>query len=81
MKVEFDEDEAWEVLSVVVTRLADEAELSDTDRAKVRRWRSEVMKPRGDGVRQFAAKLNADIAKTMERKAGSHIRKPDWRKR
>ena len=81
MKVEFDEDEAWEVLSVVVTRLADEAELSDTDRAKIRRWRSEVMKPRGDGVRQFAAKLNSDIATTMQRKAGSQIRKPDWRKR
>lgn len=81
MKVEFDEDEAWEVLAVVVSRLAEEATLSDADRAKIRRWRSDVMKPRGDAVRQFAAKLNADIATTMERKAGSHIRKPDWRKR
>ena len=81
MKVEFDEDEAWQVFSVVVTRLADDTRLEDSDRAKIRRWRSEVMKPRGDGIRHLAAKLNADIATTMARKAGSHIRKPDWRKR
>ena len=79
MRVEFDSNEAWELLSLVVARLADEAKLTDSDRAKVRRWRSDVMSPGGEAVRVFATKLNDDLAETMQRAEGSAIRKPDWR--
>ncbi len=80
MKVEFDPDQAWELMSLVVARLADEAGLADGDRAALRRWRSESMQPSGDGMRLLTEKVNADIATTLGRKRGSHIRKPDWRK-
>jgi len=80
MKVEFDTREAWEIFSAVITRLADEATLSDSDRAKIRRWRSDIMKPSGDEVRMFTEKLNRDLADTKRRHESSRIRKPDWRK-
>ena len=80
MKVEFEPDEAWELMSLVIARLADEAVLADGDRAKIRRWRSESMQASGEGMRLLTEKVNADIAATLDRKRASHIRKPDWRK-
>jgi len=80
VKVELEPDEAWELMSLVVARLADEAVLAHGDRAALRRWRSESMQPSGDGMRLLTEKVNTDIAATQGRKRSSHIRKPDWRK-
>jgi len=80
MRVELEPEEAWRLMSLVVARLADEAGLSDGDRATLRRWRSATMQPSGDGMRLLTEKVNADIAATQARKRGSRIRKPDWRK-
>ncbi|MCH8900680.1 MAG: hypothetical protein IIC88_00090 [Chloroflexi bacterium] len=79
MKVELDIDEAWDLMSLVVARLAKDASLSDSDRAKVRRWRSNTMRPEGEAMRLLTGKLNEDLAAAMERKKRSQIRKPDWR--
>ncbi len=79
MKVELDVDEAWELMSLVVVRLAEGAALSDGDRSKVRRWRSRSMRPEGDAMRLLAGKMNEDLATAAERKKRSQIRKPDWR--
>ncbi len=79
MKVELEPDEAWELMSLVVARLAGEADLADRDRATLRRWRSESMQPSGDGMRLLTDKINLDMAATLGRKRGSRIRKPDWR--
>jgi hypothetical protein len=79
MKVELDADEAWELMSVVVARLAEEAQLSDEDRAKVRRWRSDSMRPGQESMRLLARKINEDVAEAFERKKRSQVRKPDWR--
>ena len=79
MKVELDVDETWALMSRVVARLAEEAALSDVDRAKVRRWRSESMRPGGDSIDLLARKLNEDLAEAAERKKRSQIRRPDWR--
>ncbi len=79
MKVELEPDEAWELMSLVVARLAGEVDLADSDRATLRRWRSESMQPSGDGMRLLTDKINLDMAVTLGRKRGSRIRKPDWR--
>ena len=79
MKIELDIDEAWDLMSLVVARLAKDASLSDSDRAKVRRWRSNTMRPEGDAMRLLTGKLNEDVAMAMERKKRSQIRRPDWR--
>ena len=79
MRVELDTDEAWELMSRVVTRLLDEAELPKADKAQIRRWRSNEMRPGSDAMRVLAEKMNADIQASFERKKRSAIRKPDWR--
>jgi hypothetical protein len=79
MKVELDVDETWELMSLVVARLLDEASLANSDRAKVRRWRSESMDPGGESMRLLTRKINEDLAEAFERKKRSQIRKPDWR--
>jgi hypothetical protein len=79
MKVEFDADEAWELMSLVVARIADEAKLPAADKANVRRWRSNEMKPGSEPMRLLARKINDDLAQAIERKKRSQIRKPDWR--
>jgi hypothetical protein len=78
MKVELDTDEAWNLMSHVIVRLLDETELSDTDRARIRRWKSDEMRVTSQEMRVLTQKINDDVKKTMERKAKSQIRKPDW---
>lgn len=78
MKVELDTDESWNLLSHIIVRLVDEAPLADSDRAKIRRWKSEEMRPTSQEMRVLASKINEDLAKTMERKTKSQLRKPDW---
>lgn len=78
MRVELDVDEAWALMSYVVKRLVDETPLSDEDRARIRRWRSEKMRPTDDAMQILATKINQDLAHAMEAKRRSQIRKPDW---
>ena len=79
MKVELDVDETWELMSRVVARLLDGPTLADRDRAKVRRWRSDSMRPGGEPMRLLTRKINEDLAEAFERKKRSQLRKPDWR--
>lgn len=79
MKVEFDTEEAWSLMSHVVNQLVETAELSDADRAKIRRWKSDEMRVTSQEMKVLTAKINEDLAKTWERKTRSKIVKPDWR--
>ena len=79
MKVELDPEEAHELFSLLAGRLIDEAGLGNDDRATVRRWRSEAMKPGSEGMRELTAKINAEIARVIQTKARSAVMKPDWR--
>jgi hypothetical protein len=79
VKVDFAPEEAWELMSVVVARLLDEAGLPDKDRAAVRRWRSDSMQPGGEPMRALTRKINDDLAQVLARKERSQLRRPDWR--
>lgn len=78
MKLELDADEARELLSLLVDRIAAEAGLSDEDRALLKRWRSESMKTASAGMTELTAKVNADLERALRTKEKSAIRKPDW---
>ncbi|MPZ47810.1 MAG: hypothetical protein GEU75_00565 [Dehalococcoidia bacterium] len=78
MKVEFENEEAWNLMSHIVSRLVDETPLSDSDRARVRRWKSDEMRATSQEMRVLTLKMNEDLQKGMERKAKSQLRKPDW---
>jgi hypothetical protein len=79
MRLELDTAEGRELLSLVVNRLAEEAGLSDEDRAAMRRWRSDQMKAGSDDMRELTEKINADLERALRRKEKSAVQKPDWR--
>ena len=78
MKVEFDNEEAWNLMSHIVGRLVDETALSDTDRARIRRWKSDEMKPTTQEMRVLTQKINEDLETARGRKTKSQLRRPDW---
>jgi replicative DNA helicase len=78
VKLELDVDEARELLSVIAQRVAQEAALSDEDRAKVRRWFSEEMREKDEAMRALAAKINADLERALRTKERSQIQRHDW---
>jgi hypothetical protein len=79
VRLELAAEEARELLVLVVDRLIEEADLSEADRATLRRWRSEGMKAGSDGMKELTAKINADIDRALKSKEKSAIMKPDWR--
>jgi hypothetical protein len=78
MKVDLDSDETWALMSYVVDRLLQETDLPDADRARIRRWRGEQMRPTGEPMKLLTRKINEDLARALQTKQRSQIRKPDW---
>ena len=78
MNVEFNSDETWALMACVVDRLLTETDLPDADRARIRRWRSEQMRPGGEPMKLLTRKINEDLARALQTKQRSQIRKPDW---
>ena len=78
MDVRFTDDEIAEALTIIVNRMADDAGLSDKDRAMLKRWRSGSMKLGSDDMDDLVRKANDDFAQGIARRERSQIRKPDW---
>ena len=78
MNVRFTDDEIAEALTIIVNRMAEDAGLSDKDRAMLKRWRSSNMKLGSDDMDDLVRKVNDDFAQGVARRERSQIRKPDW---
>ena len=79
MKVELEAEECLQLFSAITDRLLNEAALPDADRAALKRWRSGSMKAGSDAMKVLAAKINADLGRTLQNKAKSAIVRPDWK--
>jgi len=79
MKLELERDEVKELLSLVVSRIADEAKLKKADLAKLRTWSSQSMRLGSDETSELTEKVNADIERMFKNKERSAIVKPDWK--
>ncbi len=79
MRLELEQEESRELLSLIVERIIKEAKLSNKDRAALKRWRSEQMKPGSDEMRELTGKINADLERALRTKEKSAVQKPDWR--
>lgn len=77
-EVRFSDDEVMEALNLLVNRMADEAGLSDKDRAMLKRWKSSKMKLGTDDMQDLVVKVNDDFQRGLDRRQKSQIRKPDW---
>jgi hypothetical protein len=78
MDVKFTDDELNEALTLLINRIADEAGLSDKDRAMLKRWRSSQMKLGSDDMDDFVRKANEDLERGLSRRQRSQIQKHDW---
>jgi len=79
VKVEFEIEETRELLVFLCDRLIEDAGLAEADRATIRKWRGDSMRAGSPGMRDLHDRVNADLARALENKQRSSVRKPDWR--
>jgi len=79
MRLELEQEESVELLSLIVDRITQEAKLATKDRATVKRWRSEQMKAGSDAMKELTDKINADLERALRSKEKSAIQRADWR--
>ena len=79
MRLELEQEESVQLLSLIADRITQEAGLATKDRAAVKRWRSEQMKAGSDGMRELTNKINADLDRALRTKEKSAVQKADWR--
>jgi hypothetical protein len=78
MKIELDADEVWVLFSTVAREALDGTELADEDRAALRRWRSQQMRPGGESMRTLVQKVNEDLDRLGKVRERSALTKHDW---
>ncbi len=78
MRVQIDEDETWALLSTLMKKVLDDTGLSDEDRAALKRWRSDQMRPGREASKALVERLNADLERVIKAKERSAIQKHDW---
>ena len=74
MRLILEADEAWSIMTLVVSQVLDDIELSDDARAAVRRWRTE----RADGtetMKRLAEELNEALGNVMDERTRKLIRR------
>jgi hypothetical protein len=77
MQVILETDEAHSVMSLVVSQVLDQVELSDEGRAALRRWRSD----RGEGTAELAdltVSLNESLGTVLDERTTRLIRRKGW---
>ncbi len=79
MRLELEQEESAQLLSLIVDHITQEAGLATKDRAAVKRWRSEQMKAGSDAMKELSDKINADLERALRSKEKSAIQRADWR--
>jgi hypothetical protein len=77
MQIILDTDEAWSIMSLVVSQVVDQAELSDEGKAALRKWRTE----HNDGTAEMSeltVSMNESIGTVMDEQTTRLIRRQGW---
>ena len=77
MQLILDTDEAWSIMSLVISQVIDQAELSDEGAAAVRRWRGD----RVEGTSEMAdltVSMNEALGSTLDERTQKLIRRKGW---
>jgi hypothetical protein len=77
MQVILEPDEAWSIMSLVVSQVLDQAELSDEGKAIVRRWRTD----RNEGTSEMAdltVSMNESLGTVLDERTTRLIRRKGW---
>ena len=77
MQVILEPQEAWSIMTLVVSQVMDQVELSDEGKNAIRRWRSD----RNEGtaeVAELTVALNEVLGTTLDEKTTRLIRRKGW---
>lgn len=77
MQLILDTDEAWSIMSLVISQVLDQVELSDEGEAAVRRWRGD----RVEGTSEMAdltVSINEALGNTLDERTQKLIRRKGW---
>jgi hypothetical protein len=77
MQVILDTDEAWSIMTLVVSQVLDQVELSDEGKASLRRWRGDHV----DGTAKMSdltVTMNEAIGAIMDERTTRLLRRKGW---
>jgi hypothetical protein len=77
MQIILDTDEAWSLMTIIVSQMIDKAGVSTDGKAKLRRWRTD----RADGTAEMAdltVELNEVLGSTLDEKTTKLIRRKGY---
>jgi hypothetical protein len=77
MQIILDTDEAWSIMSLVVSQVLDQAELSDEGKATLRKWRQEHNEGTAE-MSDLTVSLNEAIGTVMDEQTTRLIRRQGW---
>jgi hypothetical protein len=77
MQVILEPDEAWSIMTLVVSQVIDQVELSDEGRAALRRWRSDRNQGTAE-VGELTVSMNEALGTVLDERTTRLIRRKGW---
>ena len=77
MQIILDTDEAWSIMSLVVSQVLDQAELSDEGKATLRRWRTEHNEGTAE-MSELTVSMNEAIGTVLDEQTTRLVRRQGW---
>ena len=77
MQIILDTDEAWSIMSLVVSQVLDQAELSDEGKATLRKWRTEHNEGTAE-MSDLTISLNESIGTVLDETTTRLVRRQGW---
>ena len=77
MQIILEPDEAWSIMTLVVSQVIDQVELSEEGRAAVRRWRSDHTEGTTE-MSDLTVSMNEAIGTVLDERTTRLIRRKGW---
>jgi hypothetical protein len=77
MQLILDSDEAWSIMSLVVSQVIDQVELSEEGAAAVRRWRGDRVEGTGE-MADLTVSMNEALGTSLDERTQRLIRRKGW---
>jgi hypothetical protein len=77
MQIILDTDEAWSIMSLVVSQVLDQAELSDEGKATLRRWRTEHNEGTAE-MSELTVSMNESIGTVLDDQTARLVRRKGY---
>jgi hypothetical protein len=77
MQVILETDEAWSIMTLVVSQVIDQVDLSDEAKDTVRRWRGDHVDGTGD-MADLTVSMNETLGSILDERTERLIRRKGW---